>query len=78
LKPGHIRGFISVRFHRSPLRNARSSSHLKLESAVRAAVGNLAPGLNRDGYDRAMNYIGIWRALKSQNRRLYKRFGIQC
>ena len=30
-------------------------------------------GLSRDGYDRAMNYIGIWRALKSQNRRLYKR-----
>ena len=50
-----------------------SSSHQKLDSAVRAAVGNLAPSLTKDGYDRAMNYIGIWRALKSHNRRLYKR-----
>jgi hypothetical protein len=28
--------------------------------------------MTRDGYDRAMNYIGIWLALKSVNRRLYK------
>src|SRR5262249_9040284 len=31
-----------------------------------------APGMTRDGYDRAMYYIGIWRALKSNNGRLYK------
>ena len=48
-------------------------SRKKLESAVRAAVGKLAPGLSRDGYDRAINYVGIWRTLKSHNRRLYKR-----
>jgi hypothetical protein len=28
--------------------------------------------MTRDGYDRAMNYIGIWLTLKSVNRRLYK------
>jgi hypothetical protein len=50
-----------------------SSSRKKFESAVRAAVGKLAPGLTRDGYDRATKYIGIWRALKPRNRRLYKR-----
>ena len=44
----------------------------KFESAIRAAVGRLAPGITRDGYDRAMNYIGIWRTLKSNNGRLYK------
>ena len=50
-----------------------SRSREKFESAMRAAVGRLAPGMTRDGYDRAMNYIGIWRALKSHNRQLYKR-----
>ena len=50
-----------------------SSSRKRLESAVLAAVGKLAPGLSRDGYDRAINYVGIWRTLKSHNRRLYKR-----
>ena len=50
-----------------------SSSRKRLESAVLAAVGKLAPGLSRDGYDRAMNCIGIWRTLKSHNRRLYER-----
>ena len=44
----------------------------KLESAIRAAVGRLVPGMTRDGYGRAMNYIGIWRALNSINRRLYR------
>jgi hypothetical protein len=44
----------------------------KFESAIRAAVGRLVPGMTKDGYDRAMNYIRIWRALKSNNRRLYK------
>ena len=44
----------------------------KLESAIRASVGRLVPGMTRDGYDRAMNYIGIWRALNSINRRLYR------
>ena len=44
----------------------------KFESAIRAAVGRLAPGITRDGYDRAMYYVGIWRALKSNNGRLYK------
>ena len=44
----------------------------KFESAMRAAVGRLAPGMTRDGYDQAMNYIRIWRELKSNNRRLYK------
>ena len=39
---------------------------------MRAAVGRLAPGMTRDGYDQAMNYIRIWRELKSNNRRLYK------
>ena len=53
--------------------NAVSPSRDKLESALRAAVGKLVPGLSKDGYDQAMNYIGIWRALKSHNRRLYKR-----
>jgi hypothetical protein len=45
----------------------------KFESAIRAAVGRLAPGMTKDGYGRAMYYIGIWRALKSDNGRLYKR-----
>ena len=36
-------------------------------------MSNLAPGLTKDRYDRAMNYIGIWRALKSHKPRLYKR-----
>ena len=49
------------------------SSSRRFESAIRAAVGRLAPGMTRDGYDRAMNYIGIWRALNSDNGRLYKR-----
>jgi hypothetical protein len=29
--------------------------------------------MTKDGYGRAMYYIGIWRALKSDNGRLYKR-----
>ena len=55
-----------------------SPSHNKLESAVRAAVGKLATGLTKDGYDRAMNYIGIWRVLNSHNRRLYKRLEVDA
>ena len=38
-------------------REAMSPSR-KFESAIRAAVGRLAPGMARDGYDRAMYYIG--------------------
>jgi hypothetical protein len=49
-----------------------SPSREKFESAIRATVGTLAPGMTRDGYDRAMYYIGIWRALNSDNGRLYK------
>jgi len=49
-----------------------SLSRDKLESAIRAAVGKLAPGMTGDGCDRAMNYIGIWRALRAYNRRLYR------
>ena len=49
-----------------------SSNPNKLESAVRAAVGKLAPSITKAGYDRAITYIGIWRALNSSNRRLYR------
>jgi hypothetical protein len=36
------------------------------ESAIWAAVGRLAPGMTRDGYDRAMKYIRIWRESQIQ------------
>ena len=49
-----------------------SPNREKFESAIRAAVGRLAPGMTRDGYDRATNYLRIWCGLKSNNRRLYK------
>jgi len=66
--------FRDVRSNRPKFNSSREamSPSRKFDSAIRAAVGRLAPGMTRDGYDRAMYYIGIWRALKSNNGRLYK------
>ena len=66
--------FRDVRSNRPKFNSSREamSPSRKFDSAIRAAVGRLAPGMTRDGYDRAMYYVGIWRALKSNNGRLYK------
>ena len=66
--------FRDVRSNRPKFNSSREamSPSRKFDSAIRAAVGRLAPEMTRDGYDRAMYYIGIWRALKSNNGRLYK------
>jgi len=48
-----------------------SSNREKLESAIRIAVGKLAPNMTKDGYDEALHWVRIWCTFGPDNRRAF-------